>query len=56
VLQDIDDLAANDIYMAGPPVMIKAGRDAFSEAGVPDQQMHYDSFEYAADTPEKAGD
>ena len=54
VLQDITDLPAHDIYMAGPPVMVKAGRDAFSEAGVPDAQLHYDSFEYAEDSRDKA--
>jgi CDP-4-dehydro-6-deoxyglucose reductase len=54
VLQDITDLPAHDIYMAGPPVMVKAGRDAFSEAGVPEAQLHYDSFEYAADSRAKA--
>ncbi len=48
VLEDIQDLADHDVYMAGPPVMVKAGRDAFRQAGVPDEQMHYDSFEYAA--------
>jgi CDP-4-dehydro-6-deoxyglucose reductase len=54
VLQDIADLPAHDIYMAGPPAMVKAGRDAFSEAGVPEAQLHYDSFEYAADSRAKA--
>ena len=54
VLQDIADLAAHDFYMAGPPPMVKAGRDAFRENGVPDAQMHYDSFEYAEDSRDKA--
>ena len=44
-----DDLAGYDIYMAGPPPMIAAARDAFREKGVKEEQMHYDSFEYAAD-------
>ena len=48
VLADIDDLAAHDFYMAGPPVMVKAALDALHSAGVPDAQIHYDSFEYAA--------
>lgn len=53
VLDDIAGLPSHDIYMAGPPVMVAAGRDAFREAGVPDEQMHYDAFEYAADTRDK---
>jgi len=56
VTEDFDDLAGYDLYMAGPPPMVKAGRDAFRAAGMPDQQMHYDSFEYAEDTREKTGD
>ena len=54
VLQDFADLPAHDIYMAGPPAMVKAGRDAFRAAGVPDEQLHYDSFEYAEDSRAKA--
>ena len=49
VLEDHDNLADYDIYMAGPPPMIKAARDTFRAAGVPDDQMYYDSFEYAGD-------
>ncbi len=47
VLKDHDNLASYDIYMAGPPPMIKAAREAFRTAGVSDDQMYYDSFEYA---------
>lgn len=49
VLADHDNLTDYDIYMAGPPVMVKAARDALLAAGVPEAQLHYDSFEYAAD-------
>mgnify|MGYP001825913806 FL=1 len=49
VLEDHPDLARYDIYMAGPPPMIKAARDAFRKVGVSDEQMFYDSFEYAED-------
>jgi len=49
VLADNPDLAKYDIYMAGPPPMIKAARDAFRKAGVSEEQMFYDSFEYAED-------
>jgi len=50
VLADINNLADHDIYMAGPPVMVKSGRDAFLAAGVSDDNMHYDSFDYADDS------
>lgn len=56
VLEDIQDLPSHDIYMAGPPVMVRSGRDAFRAAGVPDGQMHYDSFEYAEDTRDKTAE
>lgn len=56
VVADIDDLAAHDVYMAGPPAMVKAGREALLSAGVPESQIHHDSFEYAEDTRDKAGD
>jgi len=47
VLEDIADLAAYDVYMAGPPPMINAARKAFLERGLPAEQLFYDSFEYA---------
>lgn len=53
VVSDIGDIKEHDIYMAGPPVMVKAGRDAFREAGVADDNMYYDSFEYAEDSKKK---
>ena len=53
VLADLEDITAYDIYMAGPPVMVKSGRDAFLEAGVSEDNMFYDSFEYAADGDKK---
>jgi len=43
-----DDLAAHDVYMAGPPAMCRAAREAFHSAGLPDDQLFYDSFEYSA--------
>lgn len=56
VLNDLSDLTEHDIYMAGPPIMVRSARDSFRKAGVPDEQMHYDAFEYAEDTRDKAGD
>ncbi len=54
VVADFPDLSGFDLYMAGPPPMIDAARAAFRAAGMPDAQMHYDSFEYADDTRDKA--
>lgn len=56
VLADLGDLSGFDLYMAGPPPMISAARDAFRAAGMPDTQMHYDSFEYADDSRSQAAD
>jgi CDP-4-dehydro-6-deoxyglucose reductase len=56
VVEDFPDLGGFDLYMAGPPPMVAAGREAFRAAGMPDAQMHYDSFEYAADSRDKADD
>ena len=53
VLDDLSNPAEHDFYMAGPPIMVKSGRDALRQAGVPDTQMHYDSFEYAEDSQAK---
>ncbi|MDJ0741048.1 MAG: CDP-6-deoxy-delta-3,4-glucoseen reductase, partial [Gammaproteobacteria bacterium] len=44
VVADFPDLSGFDLYMAGPPPMIDAARAAFRAAGMPDAQMHYDSF------------
>lgn len=49
VLQDWPDLSAHDLYMSGPPAMIDAGRAHFIEAGLPEERLYYDSFEYAPD-------
>lgn len=49
VLQDHPDLSEFDIYMSGPPALIEAGRRSFVEAGLPEDRLYYDSFEYAPD-------
>lgn len=49
VLEDHPDLSGFDIYMSGPPAMIDAGRRAFVEAGLPEDRLYYDSFDYAPD-------
>ncbi|MGV6826581.1 MAG: NAD(P)H-flavin reductase, partial [bacterium] len=48
VLADIEDIDQYDIYMAGPPPMIEAARDAFIARGLDPTHLFYDSFEYAA--------
>lgn len=49
VLEDHPDLSSHDVYMSGPPAMIDAGRKLFIDAGLPDERLYYDSFEYAPD-------
>ena len=48
VVEDHPDMSGFDVYMAGPPVMVEAGRDAFLEAGLTMEYMFSDAFEYAA--------
>lgn len=43
------DLSGAQVYMSGPPVMIEAGRAAFRAAGLPRDQLFFDSFDYAPD-------
>lgn len=47
VLADFPDLVDFDVYMSGPPPMIEAARHAFIAARLPEDRLHYDSFEYA---------
>lgn len=49
VLEDHADLSAFDVYMSGPPALIDAGRRAFVDAGLPEDRLYYDSFDYAPD-------
>ena len=49
VLEDLPDLSGHEVYMSGPPAMIDAGRQMFTEAGLPDERLYFDSFEYAPD-------
>lgn len=49
LLDDHPDLAGFDLYMSGPPTMIDAGRRAFADAGLPEDHLYYDSFDYAPD-------
>lgn len=47
LLEDHPDLSGFDVYMSGPPTMIDAGRRAFDAAGLPEDRLYYDSFDYA---------
>lgn len=49
VAKDYPDIKQYDIYMAGPPPMITAGRNRFIKMGAETSQLHCDSFTYAAD-------
>jgi CDP-4-dehydro-6-deoxyglucose reductase len=48
-LADHPDLSGFDVYMSGPPPLIEAGRHGFTAAGLPEDRLFYDSFEYAPD-------
>ena len=50
VLADLPCLAGFDVYASGPPAMVEAIRDTFVRHGLPRQQLHFDSFDYAPDT------
>ena len=49
VVDDLPDLSGHDVYMSGPPAMISAGHQLFLDAGLPEDRLYYDSFEYAPD-------
>ena len=47
VLADYADLSGIDVYASGPPPMIEAIRATFLARGLPEDRLHYDSFEFA---------
>ncbi|MBL8298335.1 MAG: CDP-6-deoxy-delta-3,4-glucoseen reductase [Rhodanobacteraceae bacterium] len=49
VIEDHPDLSGFDVYMSGPPAMIDAGRRSFVAAGLDEDRLYYDSFDYAPD-------
>jgi CDP-4-dehydro-6-deoxyglucose reductase len=51
VIADHADLSGFDVYMGGPPAMIETAKHEFSEHGVPDDRLFYDSFEFGLDVP-----
>jgi CDP-4-dehydro-6-deoxyglucose reductase len=52
VLRAQPDLSGHQVYMCGPPPMIEAGREAFRAAGLPRDELFFDSFDYASDAVE----
>ncbi|HUP91771.1 MAG TPA: 2Fe-2S iron-sulfur cluster-binding protein [Solimonas sp.] len=44
------DLHLHEVYMSGPPVMVRTGKQAFARAGLDADHMYYDSFDYAFET------
>jgi len=55
VLRAHPDLTGHEIYMAGPPVMVHKGKQAFVEAGLDADHLYYDSFDYAFESWPKLG-
>ncbi len=51
VIDDHPDLSGFDIYMSGPPAMIESAKKAFAKAGVNEDRLFYDSFEFGLDVP-----
>ena len=51
VLDQVAELPDYDVYMSGPPAMVSAGRSAFLDAGLSEDRLFYDSFDFAPDVP-----
>jgi len=55
IIEEYPDLSGYDVYMSGPPPMIKAGMDTFYAHGLPESQIYSDSFEYSDDALRSMG-
>lgn len=53
VLEDHPDMSLYDLYMSGPPVMVFGAKKAFMAAGMSEDNMFSDVFEWAQDNPDK---
>jgi CDP-4-dehydro-6-deoxyglucose reductase, E3 len=53
VLQDHPNLIDYDVYAAGPPIMVESIRQEFLARGLPQDQLFFDSFDFAPDALEK---
>jgi CDP-4-dehydro-6-deoxyglucose reductase, E3 len=51
LLRAYPDLRTYEVYMAGPPAMIRAAKSDFAKHGLPEEHLYYDSFDFAADAP-----
>lgn len=49
VVRHYPDLSGFDVYLSGPPPMVKAGMELFYACGLPETQIYSDSFEYSDD-------
>jgi CDP-4-dehydro-6-deoxyglucose reductase len=45
----VHEVVLADFYMSGPPAMIDAAHPLLLAAGLPEDRLYYDSFEYAPD-------
>lgn len=54
VVDDYPDLSAFDIYIAGPPAMVKAAREVFLANGALEEHLFHDAFEFSKDAKAKA--
>ncbi|MEM7026692.1 MAG: FAD-binding oxidoreductase [Pseudomonadota bacterium] len=48
VVTDFDDISAYDVYVCGPPPMVKAAFDSLSAIGLNIKRIFSDSFEFAS--------
>lgn len=55
LLNEHADLSPFEIYMSGPPVMVHSARREFLSAGMTEDHLHYDSFDFAPDVPPADG-
>ena len=55
VVEEYSDLSGYDVYLSGPPAMVKAGMDSFYTIGLPETQIYSDSFEYSDDALKAMG-
>jgi CDP-4-dehydro-6-deoxyglucose reductase len=55
VVKHYPDLSGFDVYLSGPPPMVKAGMDLFYEKKLPESQIYSDSFEYSDDALKAMG-
>jgi len=49
VLEAYPKMAQFAVYMAGPPQMIQSCQDTFTQAGLNEDKLYFDSFDYSTD-------